>query len=247
MKKSKPLQFLARRYIRSRLRRSFADLRLEGCDSLQQHLQKGPLIMAANHVCWWDALLMLRLEEHLGCDAYCLMDAKNLQQFPYFGRLGAVSLERDQARAAYRDLRGAAALLDRPGRLLIIFPQGRQTPAHLPLDFHTGLSRLATWAAVPVAPVGIRYDFSEGPKAVVRLSAGKPQARDGRDARTFTESVREGVALELSHIDEMLLGQRPEAPSLMGRGKRDEKQGRTPLGGAALRLLMGRSSAEHRP
>ncbi len=126
---------VARRYTRRRISRRLDGLWVSGLDEARAALAGRPLIFAANHVAWWDALLLLPLDEALGGLGWAVMDARNLRRLPFLGWVGALPLDRSSPERSRGCLQACAALLDRPGRALWIFPQGRQRPAHLrPLD-----------------------------------------------------------------------------------------------------------------
>lgn len=166
---------LARRYVQRRLAREFDGFFIEGLDRARELAAGEPLILAANHVAWWDALLAIQLDWLLGAESYCLMDAENLRRLPFFGWTGAVPLRRDVARAAHADLRAAATLLDRPGRMLWIYPQGHQRRAHLrPLGLHSGVRLLARDSGARVLPMSLDYAYREAPVPAIVASFSEP-------------------------------------------------------------------------
>ena len=71
-------------------------------------------------------------------------------------------LDRSRPGSADAGLTAAADYLDRPGRSVWIFPQGRQRPAWLrPLDLKRGVQRIGQRAGAPIVPVSIQYGFRE--------------------------------------------------------------------------------------
>ncbi len=180
---------LARAYCRWRCGRDLDGVWVAGADRLRG--STGPLILAPNHVAWWDVLVLVLLDEALGADLRCLMDARNLARLPFLAKLGAIPLRRGDA--AREDLAGAAAWLrEAPAtnarrRILVIFPQGRQRPAHLrPLGFRRGVELLAEASGAPVVPVGWNYGFREDhrPAAAVALGTPCPPRTDALEAAT---------------------------------------------------------------
>jgi len=172
----------ARTYARYRVARSLDGLWVSGLDDARAALAGRPLIFAANHVAWWDALLLLVLDEALGGLGWAVMDSGNLHKVPFLGWVGALPLDRSSPERSRQCLENSAALLDRPGRALWIFPQGRQRPAHLrPLDLKHGLETLHSSNPVDVVAVSVNYVFLEKnrPAAVVRFSAPMPAATTG--------------------------------------------------------------------
>jgi 1-acyl-sn-glycerol-3-phosphate acyltransferase len=166
---------LARRYVHRRVAREFDGLFVEGLSRARTLAAGEPLILAANHVAWWDALLAIEIDAALGTEGYCLMDAANLRRLPFFAWAGAVPLRRESVKAAHEDLRAAADLLDRAGRMLWMFPQGRQRRAHLrPLGLGSGVRMLARLSGARVLPMSLDYAYREGPAPSILVSFSEP-------------------------------------------------------------------------
>lgn len=166
---------LARWYGQRRMARAFDGLFVEGLEEAKERASRGPLILAMNHVAWWDSFVVVQIDRAMGSESYCLMDADNLEKLPFFGWIGAVPLRRSEPRAALADIKASARLLDRPGRVLWIFPQGTQRPAHLrPLGLQRGVSILAGLSGAPVLPVALTYAFREAPEPTIAVSIGAP-------------------------------------------------------------------------
>jgi 1-acyl-sn-glycerol-3-phosphate acyltransferase len=208
---------LARRYVRRKLARDLDGLRAAGIDRAREAAAARPVILAANHVSWWDPFLVVALDEALGTEGYALMDAANLAGLPFFARLGAIPLDRGNPARLRAGLRAGAALLDRPGRALWMFPQGRLRPAHLrPLGIQPGiglLARLSPGAAV--VPIAIQYAFGEHPAPAALAWLGEPIPH--RIAATPEGTALLEIALEagLREIDAALAGDAPPLPVLV--------------------------------
>ena len=169
----------ARRYARRRAARGLDGVWVAGLGEARAALAERPVLFAANHVAWWDTLLLLILDEALGGVGWAVMDAENLGKLPFLGWVGALPLDRGSADSSRRCLEACADLLDRPGRALWIFPQGRQRPAHLrPLDLKRGVQTVHAHNPVDLVTVSINYVFleREHPAAIVRFSAPMPGA-----------------------------------------------------------------------
>jgi hypothetical protein len=164
---------LARPYARRRVARGLDGLWVSGLAEARAALAQRPLIFVANHVAWWDALLLLPLDDALGGTGWAVMDSRNLRSLPFLGWVGALPLDRSSPQRSRECLQSCADLLDRPGRGVWVFPQGRQRPAHLrPLDLKTGLGIMHARSPVDLVVVSINYVFLERnrPAAVVRFS-----------------------------------------------------------------------------
>ena len=193
---------VARGYVRRRVSRELDGVWVSGLDETRAALAARPLVFVANHVAWWDALLLVVLDQALGGLGWAVMDARNLRKLPFLGWLGALPLDRSSPDRSRECLENSAALLDRPGRCLWMFPQGRQRPAHLrPLDLKPGLQTMHASNPVDLVTVSINYVFLERsrPAAIVRFSAPIPGADVG--AHVLLPAV-EGALLDgLKAID----------------------------------------------
>jgi 1-acyl-sn-glycerol-3-phosphate acyltransferase len=188
-----------------RLQRAFSRCLVAGLPSLAERLRREPVLVAMNHVSFWDGFLLPCLERALQADAYCLMERANLERLPFLRFTGALPLDCADVRRARTDLEQAARLLDRPGRLLFVFPTGKQVPARFPLRFRSGVARVAELAGVPIVPAALGYDFLEDPKPEIRISIGAPVVPGpgwGATRRHLEAAVRE----ELERIDASVLG-----------------------------------------
>lgn len=193
---------VARRYVRWKMRRSFDGVHLAGAEVVRKALANGPVIVAANHVAWWDPLFAVLIDEVLGSHAHALMDEQNLARLPFFGWVGAVPIARDRPRVALAQLRASVSLLDRPGRALWIFPQGGQRPAHLrPLGVQRGLGRLADFAQVPVVPLALNYLFRSTSDPAAFGAFGEPLAPRRQRRDEWCDAVEQAIVQGLDDID----------------------------------------------
>jgi 1-acyl-sn-glycerol-3-phosphate acyltransferase len=185
------------------LRQSFAEVSVSGLESLQRRLEKGPLLLAPNHVAWWDVFVCVALDARLGGGGHALMDAANLARLPYFGWVGALPLDRAHPRAAYRDLARSRAVVQQPGEFLFVFPQGEQRPAHLPLAFQSGVGWLAERFGLPIVPIGLRYEFGEGPLPRIFVAIG--EELPSLPSERVVGELERAVAAQLELIDVELM------------------------------------------
>lgn len=236
----------ARPYVRRRLRREFAEIRVSGLERFRREVASGPLLIAANHVAWWDPLLLVAFDQAVGGGGHCLMDRANLERLPFFRWAGAVPLDRASARGSLRDLGEAARQLDGPGKYLVVFPQGAQTPAHRSLRFKRGVAWLAEMARVPLVPLAIRYDFLEGPRPFVHVSIGASRSIVGSSGHVVRE-LELAVGAEMSHIDAEL--ERSVTRPDWVRGDEDfvalwapQRRSQEPSGSRVLGVLAGRKT-----
>ena len=225
-------------YVKSKLKKAFFDVRICGHEQLTQALSSEPVILAINHVCWWDPMVLIRLQSALDMDGYALMDRTNFREMPFFGKLGALPLTVEKPRRAVLELKRAAKLLDRPGRVLAIFPQGKQLAMHLPLTLKPGVFYLSQFSSAPVYPIALRYDFYEGPRAVVHLCVGGEQRLEaGEPKEFFLERLSQEIRLGLNRVDDIFAEGRT-CDSLLYPKSRALSLERAPRGARLLRRVF---------
>ena len=188
---------LMRAVMRRRLRRGLSAVRIEGLERLRALSARGPLLLCANHVSFWDGFLCALIADRLGLDARALMLASQLQAMPMLRHAGGVGVDLADPRDGARAIRLAARLLDRPGRALWLFPQGAQRPQWArPLGFRRGaelIARLAPGALV--VPVALHYELSEGerPEAHVALGELLPRGAPIEQLEAAVVELLEGI------------------------------------------------------
>lgn len=194
---------LARRYVRRALRAKFDGVFVSGLPEARAAIAAQPLILAANHVCWWDAFVLVSLDEALGGGGHVVMDEDNLRRLPFFAALGAVPVTRDGGARVRRHLERAAGLVKAPGASLWFFPQGRQRAAHLrPLDFKPGLRLLARRSGADVMPVSLSYIWREAPLPSILVTFHAPVAARREDLlETVEHAVIGGLDAHDATID----------------------------------------------
>lgn len=161
-------------HARKRMRGGLDGFYVEGLERAAAELARGPVIVAANHVSWWDGLALVLINHHLGADAQVLMHARQLRGLPWFRAFGCVPLHAEDKGRAREELSRAAARLDRPGRALWIFPQGRHVPVDTtPLGLRPGVAHLAERSGARVLPLSLRHDHVESPRPVFSARFGQ--------------------------------------------------------------------------
>jgi 1-acyl-sn-glycerol-3-phosphate acyltransferase len=185
---------IARRITRRAALQGLDGVWVSGLPQACEALRRGPLLLAANHVSWWDSMLLVQLDLALQADGFVLMDAANLEKLPFMRWLGAIPLDRSSGSRSRAGLAAGATLLDRPGRCLWIFPQGRQRPAHLrPLDLKPGLSLLYRVAGLPILPVSISYLFRERAQPAAFIRFGAPLRPEGDPLPAVEAALIDGL------------------------------------------------------
>ena len=167
--------------------RTLLDFEIEGLDRIPR---KGPLIVACNHISFWDPPLV---GAHLPREMHFVAKAE-LFHNPLFGALirayNSIPIQRGpQARTG---LRGAEEVLSAGGAVLI-FPEGTRNKSGELLAPRAGVGRLAAATRTPVAPACItgsnQIRRSMRRQVKIRITFGSPIQPPGR-ARTDRDEVR---------------------------------------------------------
>jgi 1-acyl-sn-glycerol-3-phosphate acyltransferase len=173
------LRAAAPRYAAWIARRNLDGVFWRGEDQLREALAAGPVLLATNHLGWWDGqlvlLLMRRLGLEPGVDAGFLIEAKSVQEMSYLRHIGAIPIDRSSVTGALSGIEAAAAFLDRPGKLIWIFPQGRYRPSSVrPLGLERGALLLARMTGATLVPGGVvtGWRLNHAPSLVLTL--GEP-------------------------------------------------------------------------
>jgi len=167
---------------------------------------EGPLIIAANHIGWWDPLTMLTLHRVFLPDRSMRapMDADQLQRFGLFRRLGVFGIDPDDPASLNKmrsEMETYFAKADRP--TLWITPQGRFADVREPVVVRPGVSKMAASAAgARVVSVSVEYCFWTDPKPEILVAAREVVAERGSTTgwhRAIAGAMGEGAA-ELARL-----------------------------------------------
>lgn len=139
----------------------------------------GPVILAANHVSWWDGFLLREVQRRLqpAAPLFTVMLERELARAPFLRRLGAVPLDPSRpasVRAVFRALREERRR--EPAPLVAWFPQGRIEPSwKRPLKLRPGIPALArALAPCSIVPVALHLEPLTTPAPTAFVSVGTP-------------------------------------------------------------------------
>ena len=127
-----------------------------------------------NHHSWWDGLIPFLLNEYrFRQQARALMEDKQMKEHPFFAKIGAFSINRDDRKQAITSLRYAVDSFDRPNASLFIYPEGKITQPGSNITFEGGLAWLCRkLPQVDVVPIGIYMHTIRHDKPELHLHVG---------------------------------------------------------------------------
>lgn len=202
-------------YARWYVWRHFHAVRVSRRGKVPELLDDQPLVVVMNHPSWWDPLIGLLINHHLGGrTAYAPIDAAALERYRFFGRLGFFGVAQHSPRGARAFLETGATILREPGTALWITAQGRFTDAReRPVQLRPGLGHLARRVGrLQVLPVAVEYTYWQErlPEVLIRCGAPviyrpaeAPAAFTGRVADQLAQAM-DALATESRTRDERL-------------------------------------------
>lgn len=127
-----------------------------------------------NHHSWWDGLIPFLLNEfrfhQLG---RAVMEDKQIIKYPFFQKLGAFSINREDPQKAIKSLRYAVSSFERDHSSLFIYPEGTITPTGSAMDFEGGLAWLHNELDdVDFVPIAIHIHTIRHDKPELHLHVG---------------------------------------------------------------------------
>ncbi len=123
-----------------------------------------PVIVFVNHASWWDPMLCLMIAERFfdRRNCYAPIDARALEKYAFFRKLGFFGVEQGTPRGAVQFLRTGEAVLARRGSMLWLTPQGRFVDQRSrPITFEPGLAHLVH-RTNDVILLPLAFDFTFG-------------------------------------------------------------------------------------
>lgn len=160
------------------LRRHLNALRLARWGRPDRTAHPGPIVVYCNHPAWWDAATLILLAARLypGRTHHAPFDARALERYAVFRRMGAFGVDLETPRGAAQFLAASRAILSRPGRMLWITAQGRFSDVRArPLALRPGVARLPELAPdALVVPLALDYAFWEERGAEAFAAFGTP-------------------------------------------------------------------------
>ncbi|NEU12586.1 glycerol acyltransferase [Methylobacterium sp. BTF04] len=137
----------------------------------------GPIVVYLNHPAWWDAAVVILLAGRLypDHDSHAPFDAKMLERYGVFSRIGAFPVDLESARGAAQFLKASRGIL-RPGHMMWITAQGRFADVRQrPLALRAGVARLAEIAPEALfVPLALEYAFWDERGAEAFAAFGAP-------------------------------------------------------------------------
>lgn len=126
-----------------------------------------PVLLISNHFSWWDGFIARHVNNKVfKRQLHVMMEEEQLIKHMFLRRLGAFSIKKN-SRSAIESLHYATSLLNDPGNLLLLFPQGRFQSLHRQiLTFEKGWFRIIQGSPsdIEIVFMAILTDYFSSPR-----------------------------------------------------------------------------------
>lgn len=170
-KKSPGFQRIFANYLTYQLKKHFYRVWID--DRREERKSPSGHLILANHSSWWDGLMVFYLNHYvIKEDSYAMMSRKGMEEFSFFRKIGAFSVNPDSPKDLLSSLKFAETRLQQK-KTVWIFPQGKEE--HLekrPLSFMSGPGFLIERnPGIKVTMVTFYYTFrhDQRPELFIRI------------------------------------------------------------------------------
>ena len=195
------------RYAHRYVRKHFHGVRLSASGSAFPPHGSEPLLVVFNHPSWWDPMMCIILLSRMGeYDHFAAIDARALERYRFFKKLGFVGVDTKSLRGAAEFLSNGATILSEPNRAFWVAAQGRFTDVReRPLALQSGVGHLAARLSRGVVlPVAFEYAFwtERTPEALIRI--GEPirvEDHPGQSAKNWLTLIEDRLTENLDVLN----------------------------------------------
>lgn len=190
-----------RRMMTKKLQKNMEQLYIYNLDEVRTLADSKTIILAPNHVAYWDSCLYFLLSNEIGARPFVYVAQSTLQRLPFLRWCGAVPVNTNSKEDALSQLRSATTLNTEPTQFWI-FPQGEHRPTTAPIRCKRGVQILATSVDACIIPVSIQYLYRDGehPIAYVRFQPALPS---NTPLSALNQSLQQGLEqITEDHINE---------------------------------------------
>jgi Acyltransferase len=191
-KKSRRFQRLLAHYLTYQLKKHFYRVWID--DHRESGKSPSGHLILANHSSWWDGLMVFYLNHYVVKeDSYAMMSQKGMEDFSFFRKIGAFSVNPDSPKDLVTSLKFAEKCLQEK-KTVWIFPQGKEE--HLekrPISFMSGPSFLSERnPEIKVSLVTFYYTFrhDQRPELFIRICDEGVDHNKHHTRKELTDSLR---------------------------------------------------------
>ncbi|MCA1058473.1 lysophospholipid acyltransferase family protein [Rossellomorea aquimaris] len=178
--------------------------------------------MLANHSSWWDGLMVFYLNQTIiNEDSYAMMSQKGMEDYPFFKKLGAFSVNPYSPKDLVVSLKFAERCLQE-NKTVWIFPQGKEE--HLekrPISFMSGPGYLYERNPdITITMVTFYYTFrhDQRPELFIRISDVEENVDDPSSRAERTELLRHLLERKVDEMKEDIIQEDLSKFSLVLKG-----------------------------
>lgn len=205
-KKNRYLIYFFKKYFKYSLKKNFFRINLKGQKLLEETIKKSksseiPIILIFNHPNWWDAAFVTHFSyNYLKMDGYCFMEYKQMKDFKFFNKIGAVPIIRENADFSLKSLNFVIDAIKNKCRLAVIFPQAELTHnSKKPYKFFSGFYYLMKKTEKGIIICGFldyRFTTEQRPELFLNIFKSYEYKSDGLPEKSsYIESLENDYEL----------------------------------------------------
>lgn len=171
---------------------------IHNLEPIQHLVANESVIIAPNHVCYWDSCMYFLLSGLLGPRAFVFVAQATLRRLPFLRWCGSIPLNTGSKEEAVAQLKGVSNLNTEPTQFWI-FPQGEHRPTQeTNLNCKRGVLMLAKDLKAPIVPMSIQYLYRDSEQPIAYISFQSPLAYSV-DISEVELSLHQGLNTSLRH------------------------------------------------
>ncbi|MDZ5473824.1 lysophospholipid acyltransferase family protein [Bacillus sp. 31A1R] len=220
-KKSKMFERVFYYYLNYSFRKHFYKVHV---DVSKLHIPEGPVLVLLNHSNWWDGLVSFYLNQTVfKKDSYAVMSKKGIEDYPFFRKIGAFSVDPNSPKSLMKSLQFAKELLD-DNKYVWMFPQGKEE--HLekrPLEFMKGPAYLIEKSkSISIVMIALYYTYThhQKPEIFIKMVNMKHRPMDHLSRKEVTSLLENELTSLVDVLKEDILNERTYQFQVMTKGTR---------------------------
>ena len=185
--------------------RAFQEVRVEG----EEEYKKGSILLIGNHISWWDGFFALWLNQQVfQRNYYVMMLEEELNKRKFMRQGGAFSINPGN-RSIVESLSYTTSLLNDPGNLVVVFPQGKiHSQYETDIVFQPGIGKILdrVEGKTQVVFYAAHMDYLSYPKPILHFRLKSYVHQKGNSSSVIENAYREHYRRSLAAQREMYRG-----------------------------------------
>jgi hypothetical protein len=158
-----------------------------------------------NHHYWWDGLTPLVLNEFIFHQkARAVMEDKQMIEFPFFSKIGAFSINRENPKSALKSMKYGSDWLNESNTCLFLYPEGKFSKPTDRISIEPGITKLLDWSPdCDLVNISMFISYQSGDKPDFFIDISPPISHPNLEYKSV--AVTEVNEIMNSNLDQLRL------------------------------------------